>query len=303
MPIKHIFIINPISGKGSPKDDLVAALQARRDRFDVDYYFTTAPHDATRYVREYCDAHPDQEVRFYACGGDGTLNEVASGAVGRANAAVSAYPCGSGNDYVRYYVDTDAFLDLDRLMLGTTTPVDIMRVGDRYALNAFHFGFDSFVADKIVEYRATKKNPYASAVLYSLLHGMRNKLRMQLDGKPYYDGEYLICTVCNGGFVGGGYNTAPRSCNHDGLLEVCLIKTMSRLRFIGLMNLYREGTHLDSPRTAKFIQYEQATGVVVDLPEGFKVSLDGEVITQSHIEVQNILGGVNFVVPQDVPIR
>lgn len=303
MPIKHIFIINPISGKGTGKETVPKALESFKEQYDIEFYVTTGPGDATRFVRDFCAAHPDQEVRFYACGGDGTLNEVASGAVGQPHAAVSSFPCGSGNDYIRYYNDVDAFVDPDRLLNGTVTPVDIMQVGDRYAINAFHFGFDSFVADKIIEYRATKKNPYASAVLYAIVHGMHNQVKLALDDKPYYEGEFLICTVCNGSHVGGGYKTAPRSCNHDGLLEICLIRTMPRLKFVGLMSSYREGTHLDNPRTQKVIQYEQAGKVVVDVPKGFKVSLDGEVISQEHIEVVNIPGGVNFVVPRDVPIR
>lgn len=303
MPVKHIFVINPISGKGQSKQPLLDALAQKAAEYDIETYITTGAHDATRFVEEYCQAHPEQEVRFYACGGDGTLNEVASGVVGKPNAAVSSYPCGSGNDYIRYYSDTDAFGDLDRLLNGTVTPVDIMRVNDRYAINAFHFGFDSYVADKIIEYRSTKKNPYASAVLYALFHGMHNQMKLQLDGKPYFDGEFLICTVCNGSHVGGGYKTAPRSCNHDGLLEICLIRTMSPLKFISLMSSYREGTHLDNPRTAKVVQYEQATKVTVDVPKGFKISIDGEVLEQAHLEVENIAGGINFVVPRDVPIR
>lgn len=44
-----------------------------------------------------------EAVRIYACGGDGTLNECAVGAAGFANAAVTHYPMGSGNDFLRMF--------------------------------------------------------------------------------------------------------------------------------------------------------------------------------------------------------
>ena len=303
MNVHHIFVINPTSGKGSDKQPLIDAVLARKDAYNVDYYLTTCPKDATRYVDEYCTQHPDEQIYFYACGGDGTLNEVASGVVGHANAAVSVYPCGSGNDYIKYYGDRDAFVDLDRLMQGTPTEVDIMQVGDRYALNACHFGFDSYVAAKIDEYRHTKKNPYMSAVLYTLVHGMRNHAKVVCDGEPLIDGEFLICTICNGAYVGGGYKCAPYSNNHDGLLEVTKIKCIGRIGFLSRMGLYQSGEYLDSPRFAKYVEHVRAKEVAITVPEGFGVSLDGEVIYQTEILVNNIEKGIRFVVPKGVEIK
>lgn len=298
MQIHHIFVINPTSGKGSDKQPLVKAILERKGVYNVDYYMTTEPQDATKYVNDYCNAHPDEEIRFYACGGDGTLNEVASGAVGHKNAAISVYPCGSGNDYLKYYGAKEAFLDLDNLMNGTVEEVDIMQVGDRYALNACHFGFDSYVAAKISEYRHTKKNPYMSAVLYTLVHGMRNQAKVVCDGNTFIDGDYLICTICNGKYVGGGYKCAPYSDNKDGLLEVAGISPISRIGFLSRMGEYQSGEYLDSPRFKKYARHIRAKEVKISVPEGFGVSLDGEVIYQTEITVKNIEKGIRFVVPK-----
>lgn len=301
--LHHVFVINPISGKGIDKQPLIDAITARKGQYDIEIYLTTEPHDATHFVREYCTAHVGEEVRFYACGGDGTLNEVASGAVGFSNAAISVYPCGSGNDYLKYYGDPAAFLDIDRLLEGTVTDVDIMQVGTRYALNACHFGFDSYVAAKITEYRHTKKNPYMSAVLYTLVHGMRNQAKVVADGETFIDGDFLICTICNGSHVGGGYKCAPYSNNHDGLLELAEIKCVSRLGFISRMKLYESGEYLESPRCKKITAHTRAREVHISVPEGFGVSLDGEVIYQTEITVKNLERGIRFVVPKGVAIK
>ena len=298
MSIHHIFVINPISGKGSDKQPLINEILSRKGVYTIDYYLTTGPMDATKYVDTYCKEHPDEELRFYACGGDGTLNEVASGAVGHKNAAISVYPCGSGNDYLKYYGTKEDFLDIDALLNGKVEEVDIMQVGDRYALNACHFGFDSYVAAKITEYRQTKKDPYMAAVLYTLVHGMHNHAKVVVDGQTFIDGEYLICTICNGKYVGGGYKCAPYSDNKDGLLEVAQIKPVSRIGFLSRMKLYQSGEYLESPRCAKIAAHTQAKEVKITVPEGFGVSLDGEMIYQTEISVKNIEKGVRFVVPQ-----
>ena len=65
------------------------------------------PGDLTERARTACAAGED--IRLYACGGDGTLNEVINGAVGFENAVVTHYPRGSGNDFVKLFDAPDAF--------------------------------------------------------------------------------------------------------------------------------------------------------------------------------------------------
>ena len=79
--MKHIFIINPAAGKENSFDVIKKELEALEHSVDYELYLTQAPGDATAYIHEYCKSHSGP-VRFYACGGDGTLNEVVNGAVG-----------------------------------------------------------------------------------------------------------------------------------------------------------------------------------------------------------------------------
>ncbi len=302
--MRFIFVINPISGKGKSKDALIEAIENLcKDGKDVEYYITQSAGDATRYVGEYCNQHADTDVCFVACGGDGTLNEVASGAIGHDNAAVTAYPCGSGNDYVKYYGGAAYFMSLDDLLAGTPVPVDVLQVGDRYAINSCHFGFDSYVSRMITEYRHTKRNPYMSAVLYALVHGMRNQVKLSIDGKVFYEGDYLMCTISNGCYVGGSYNNAPRSRNDDGLAEVCLFETVSRFKFLTMMNSYKNGTHLDEKRFEKITHYTRAAELEIEVPKGFGIALDGELIDQNRVTVRNLKGALRFVVPQGAPMK
>ena len=73
--MKHVFILNPKAGSGAHLDEARAAIRSLGG--DVTLYETKAPKDATRYIRKWCESHTE-DVRFYACGGDGTIKEVAA---------------------------------------------------------------------------------------------------------------------------------------------------------------------------------------------------------------------------------
>ena len=105
----HIFIINPAAGSRDRTKDYTQAIESVCGAKGLSYRIavSAAPGDCTRIARE--AAMTGEEVRLYACGGDGTLNEVAAGAAGFPNAAVTVYSGGSGNDFVKLFDDPKAF--------------------------------------------------------------------------------------------------------------------------------------------------------------------------------------------------
>ena len=133
--MKHIFVINPAAGPKSSEEFVKNQLEAIGALDISEIYVTKGPKDATNFVRTRCAESPDEQLRFYACGGDGTLCEVVAGVVGFDNAEMTCYPCGSGNDYVKYYGGKDVFLDLKSLINSEATPVDLMKVCGRYSIN------------------------------------------------------------------------------------------------------------------------------------------------------------------------
>ena len=203
--MKHIFVINPAAGKEDSYANLQALLQGYEGKVDYELYATQAPGDATAYIRKRCTEHPNERMRFYACGGDGTLNEVVNGVVGMPNASLGCYPCGSGNDFVKYYGGAARFLDIDALLNATEAPIDVMRVGDRYSLNVTHFGFDTAVTRTMEKYRHKKllggKRAYTMGIAAALIGAMKNDCTVFVDGERLNDGKILLCTVSNGRYV------------------------------------------------------------------------------------------------------
>ena len=112
----HLFIINPAAGSYNRTDECSEVIHkiCRARKLDYEIRVSTAPGECTRIARE--AARTGKELRIYACGGDGTLNEVVCGVAGYDNAAVTVYSGGSGNDFARMFSDPNAFKDLDRLL-------------------------------------------------------------------------------------------------------------------------------------------------------------------------------------------
>lgn len=300
--MKHVFIINPAAGKENSYEEIRQALETLERPVDYELYETQAPGDATAFIRNYCATHTDP-VRFYACGGDGTLNEVVNGAVGFAHASVGCYPCGSGNDFVKYYGGKRVFLNVKELVEAPEESIDLMRVGNKYAINATHFGFDSCVAKTMMNVRRKKliggKNAYTTGVVVGLLKAMKNACKVYVDGELLNPkGTILLCTVANGQYVGGSFRCAPRSLDNDGLLEVCLVHPVSHLTFLKLIGDYTKGTHLGNPKFDKLIEYRRGKTVQIEAPEGFLYSFDGELIAQNRFVVEVVPEALRFAVPK-----
>ncbi len=300
--MKHIFIINPAAGKENSYEEIRTALEGMESRVDYELYLTQAPGDATTYIRDYCRLHCEP-VRFYACGGDGTLNEVVNGLVGFSHASLGCYPCGSGNDFVKYYGGKSVFLDIPALVNAEEEEIDLIRVGDRYAINATHFGFDSSVARTMMNVRRKKliggKNAYTTGVVVGLFKAMKNACRVFVDGEELNpSGKLLLCTITNGQYVGGSYRCAPRSLDNDGLLEVCLVHPVSYLTFFRFIGGYKNGTHLDDPKFQPYLEYRRGKHITVEAPEGFVYAFDGELIPQEKFTVEVVPRAIRFAVPR-----
>ncbi len=301
--MKYIFILNPKAGAGGTEEKLRNEIAALPCSDLCEIYLTKAPLDATEYVKKTLAESPGEKFRFIACGGDGTINEVFSGAVGAENASVSCYACGSGNDFVKVFGGQEKFSDAAKLISASERKLDALKVGDRYSFNVTNFGFDTTVAITINKERAKSghgnKNAYTKGVVTALLTSMKNNCTVTADGEVLNpDGKALLCTVANGQYVGGSFKCAPRAKTDDGLMEVCLIKPISRIRFVKILTPYTNGEHLDRDDLKDIITYRQAKTVSVSAPDGFAYSLDGEIIYENSFTIEIVPGALNFACPE-----
>ncbi len=301
--MKHIYVINPAAGKNDSTEALSEKIRASYVGTDLpalDIYQTTGVGDATRFVREYCRTHPDEEVRFYACGGDGTFSEVAGGAVGFAHAAVGLVPVGTGNDFMRGFEAREQFMNIDAQRDGQVLELDMIRCNDYYGVNLLNTGFDCEVVVKTSEIKRKKWVPrgmaYGLGVAIELIRKPGVTVELTVDDGEPQKRKLLLCAIGNGARYGGGFTPLPFASVSDGQLDFCFVKNVSRLKFISLVGTYKKGTHV-IPQNADILEYGRCRRVHMSFAQAQNVCLDGEVRKMKECDVEVIPGGLRFVLP------
>lgn len=294
--MKYIYIINGRADKAPQYKLLYEQLRQCPHLYDI--YTTLGEGDATRYVRVYCDLYPQESVCFVACGGDGIINEVASGIVGFEHKEMAIlFIGGSTADFLECYPGRD-FRSVMGMLEGETQHVDIIKVNDSYSLNVCNFGFDARVAsyaNELIPKGVEPTKAFRQGIFKSILAGRFNRIKVVADGKRIGRGWLLLCTLANGRQVGGQFLCAPFAKNDDGLIEVCYLRAMSLLRFLLTMGPYRKGEHISNPITRGKVIYCQAREVTVTSKDLFDICLDGEIIPGSRFEVK--------ILPKALPLR
>ena len=301
--MKHVFILNPKAGHKSHVDEMSQFINENFKHLDYEIYETKAPLDATRFVKEYL-AKYDGEVRFYSLGGDGTLNEVASGLIGVKRASLACFPLGSGNDFIKVFGKVDDFKDLKELTESDVKSIDCLMVDDRTCINIVSFGFDAAVQFQMQKYRRLPLTggpiAYDMAVMNALLFKISHEMEVEVDGKPFFKGKALLMAVANGICYGGGYHCAPIAKVDDGLIDVCLVSKVSRFKIAGLVKVYKRGKHLENPKLEKYVHYTRAKNVLIKAASKKPLSyqIDGEPGKMNEMNIRIVENAINFVIPK-----
>ena len=250
---------------------------------------------------------------MYACGGDGTLNEVLQAAAGCPRLAVGCVPCGSGNDYVRNFGTAEDFLDLRAQLQAEPAPMDALDTTFGYGVGICAAGLDALVAYQIPRFRRLPGCGGTMAYTLSILQVMTtrfgHRVRITLDGRAH-TGDYMMAAVCNGRMYGGGYCAAPLARLDDGLLDVVLVRPLSRLQVPGLLARYRKGAHLTPqgevpPDLRRWITFARAREVRIEVLDGRPIAatVDGECGLVQRIEAKAAPRALAMLLPAAVRAR
>lgn len=308
--MKYIYIINGRADKASQYQDFFDQLKENPHQHEV--YTTLGEGDATRYVRLYCDLHPEEEICFVASGGNGIINGVASGLVGYMNSddpiarqctnktMAILYFGGATEDFIINFPGRN-FRSVRAMLDGIVTPTDIIQVNDSYCLNVCNIGFNSKVASRANELVAKGKSAheaYTRGVINAILTSRYNRIKITADGGRIARGPMVLCTVANGRRVGGEFNCAPDAKVDDGLIDVCYFRAMSLLRLLMLIPLYRSGHHIGSRIGRGKVLYRQAREVEVSSKDLIDIYIDGEQLPGSRFHLKMLPGALPLRLPK-----
>lgn len=293
--MRYIFVVN---GR-QDKSHIVPDLQKQIEGTGIDYviYETKGVGDGTRYVRLYCEFHEKEDICFVACGGSGTVNEVASGIIGFENKSMAILAYGTTTDFIKYYPDRD-FTSLKKILEGEKVQIDAIKCNNDYAINVINIGFDgrvAYEANRNIE--AGVQDGYKKGVRTAVLGSRFNKLDIYVDGEKISKWRTLLCSVANAKYCGGQFLCAPNAVVDDGLMEVCLIRSCSLLSFLRILPFYTEGKHLSDQFCLTRMVYRRARHVEVKSKDLVFVALDGEIIAATHFVMDILDKAVTLVLP------
>ena len=296
--MKHLFIINPAAGSRDRTEYYSRQIHGACGKRGLVYEIkvSEAPGGCARLARE--AAESGEECRIYACGGDGTLNEVASGAAGFPNASVTVFSGGSGNDFVKLFDDPQAFFDLERLLDCDEAEFDMIRCNDDLALNICSVGLDARIGTDVANYKRLPLlhgfRAYAVSTVVNLFRGIAEHYVVEVNGERI-DQDFTFVCVCNGRFYGGGFNPVPEADPTDGELDVLLVDQVSLLQVPAVIGKYKNGRYKELPHLVRHLK-TKSVRIICDKPT--QINLDGELRTAREVTMSVAEEKIRFFYPK-----
>jgi YegS/Rv2252/BmrU family lipid kinase len=271
-----LLVVNPVSGMGRGKKCekrlRELASQIIDKKIDVVLSTKTGDNSIKCLARE---AGRRGYNRFLVAGGDGSCHEAANGLV-FSGLPLGVIPIGTGNDFSKGLNMPQKIEKAFQLAVyGKELPVDLGEVNGRYFVNVLSFVFDAQIVRMIPELRKRlnyfpRWTLYLMALFGSLVRPM-DFPRITINGEGWE--RMLGLVVSNGPQYGGMFKIAPKASFTDGLLNVCVIKKMNKLKLIRSLYRLLKGTHSSLPE----VNMTKKAVLIISSPEDLACEVDGEI--------------------------
>lgn len=297
--MKCLLIINPISGTHNKERIVQSAPLILHDLgWDVDVVFTKGPHDATRLAQEGVSKGYDAVM---VAGGDGTINEVATGLCGT-DTPMGILPSGSGNGLARHFQLPMDPLEAAHLMLPqNVVAIDYGRInGSRPFFCTLGMGFDAAVSQRFAEKNRRGKMTYVLSTFETFREYKPDTYHITLPDGTTFERNALVVAVCNASQYGNNAFIAPGASVRDGLFDVTIIHSGNTLKsllsgFDLMMGRIDQNT---------LVETFSVSSINIKHSEGRPIHIDGEPINNmpNEIDVKCCHEGLKvFCRPDKVP--
>lgn len=290
-----LVIANPTSGSQSAPHLATRTVELLKEKGrSAELKVTGARGDAQVWARDAALAGIPCVV---GCGGDGTLQEIATELEGSAS-ALGILPGGRCNDFAHALGisknDKPEKLAAT-LAAGRVRAIDLGAVAGRRFLTVATLGFDSdvsrFVETRKLWFKGTPAYIYGVA---RVLPGFRFpliRLRGDFGGR---EERMLLAATGNAPCYGGAMQIAPNAKMDDGQFDICAVKKLPRLAVFGFLLRVLKGTHIN--HTA--VEMLKSRTLDVETPEGPQyICADGETIGQTPCTFEVKPGALKVIAP------
>jgi YegS/Rv2252/BmrU family lipid kinase len=297
-----VFLVNPASGNGATgRRWPELARRASALGLQGDTLLSERPGHLIELAREAVDSGATLVV---AVGGDGTLNEVVNGVVGR-DVELASIPLGTGMDFGRTYDVPTKFEDAVRVALeGDVRTIDAGHVtyltwsgetAERYFANVSSVGMSGAVAQRAngMSKVLGGKVTFFYALTRVFLEWQNTEVTVRLDDAERR-GRMHDVIVANGVWHGGGMMLAPDAAPDDGQFDVVLIGDVSKIDFLTTAPKIYKGKHVHHPK----VEVLRSRRVEVDAPVPLPIELEGEQVGTTPAAFSVVPGALRVRVPR-----
>jgi YegS/Rv2252/BmrU family lipid kinase len=293
--VKHIhFIINPIAGSGKK----TLEPEYLYSFFDKDIYTITIKK--SNYKKHAIELTKESVIEkadtIIACGGDGTINEVASSLVNTA-IPLGIIPIGSGNGLAsNLNIPKEIEKAIRKIIDNEQLKIDVGMFNNHYFFSNCGVGFDASVVKNYEASERRKLSSYISASLKSIREiNYKDNVEIVINKKTINIKPFMIF-MSNSNEMGYNFSLTPRASLTDGLLDVLVISKIGRLKLFlfGLLFLFKKQYLL------KEVQSFQTKKLTIKSQENssFTTQIDGELhyIDTNTISVSLLDKSLNVII-------
>lgn len=278
----YVFIVNPSSGNGRAVS-LWEQVEKRIIKKNVRYEALIGGSEAAARQFVWEQLQKGRVKAVGVIGGDGTFNAVLQDVV-HSDAAIALLPAGSGNDIARMFgLTRDPHLFAEKLILGETKRIDVLKVNNSFGLTVSGIGLDAEIAVRAAGafYKKPLNKLYAGGLSYKI-SALEEILRYQpfkstvtIDGDQYVSDRTWMIACGNTTLYGGGLVICPYAHPIDGVADVTMVHTVKRSNLLfRLFPLLMKG----KPVLRTGVTYKKGKQIRIQTSRPVSVMIDGESI-------------------------
>ena len=287
--VRYVFIHSAEVDALSLREQVSGQMKKIDRGVEYDFYAAKDAEDALRHVSLYCDLHSELHTCFVSCGDDGLTSSVAAGLMGAGEGKTLAVFDPSGSNSLSKNYEGRDFGSIAKLLAGSDTGLDMIRVNNSYAVNACTFGLEDL------------EEGGNARLLHSMSTVLRRSfrsVRITADSTPLDTGAVLLFTVSNGKYSSDGRLCSPQAVNDDGMMDICVIRNMSPTRLTKLLPLLAQGRLAEDTSFSGDLILRKARSLKIESPKDITISVDGARLTDKEFNVRIIPSAVRMVVPE-----
>tara|TARA_R110002051_G_scaffold138476_3_gene211206 strand:+ start:1369 stop:2271 length:903 start_codon:yes stop_codon:yes gene_type:complete len=294
------FIINPIAGKGIQylSMDLLQSI-FNPENYTIEIKYSKYKKHATILTNQ---SITDGAQIIVACGGDGTINEVASCLI-HTTIKLGIVPIGSGNGLAsNLNIPRKIISSLHIIKQQKTIKIDVGSVNQKLFFSNAGVGFDATV---IKNYESSNKRTLVGYIMacftsFKEINNLKN-LEIKINNSVFEINPFLVF-ISNSNELGYKFSLTPKASLQDGLLDIIIISKINKLKMLwfGLLVL------INKPLLLKEAKYYQTNRFIVQnkAQNYFETQLDGEfsTIKDETLSIKINEKALNVISPTPVQI-